>query len=107
MVWILCDHHGSRGSGKEVEVVDVVTGASHHRVISVPHQDCVTVVYFEYGTPSMIGAVEILERKRVRIFHAVVVDLVEVCFDWRIVDFVLVWRVAGPIASGRVDLHHH
>ena len=57
-------------------------------MISVPHQNRVAVVHFEDGIPRMVRAIKVLERKSARIIHSVVVDLVEVHFDWRIVDLV-------------------
>ena len=53
----------------------------------------------------MVGTIKILQRKSARIIHSVIVDLVEVHFDWWIVDLVLVWGIAGPITARRVDLH--
>jgi hypothetical protein len=105
MIRILRDRHRTRSSSKEIKVIDVVSRSGHDGVISVSHQNCVAVVHFQYGITRMVGTIKILERKSARIVHSVIVDLVEIHFDWWIVDLVLVWGIAGPIAARRVNLH--
>src|SRR5580692_4900660 len=74
-------------------------------MISVAYQDRIAITHLEDRTSRPIGAVEILESERARLFHTVVIDLVKIHFDRRIVNFMLVRRITRPIAPRRINLH--
>ena len=90
--------------GQRVQVVDVVAVRGDDRVVALRDQDQFAVAHREGLVDAAVGGVDLLDRVAFGTVDPVVVDLFEVDLAGRIVDIVLVRRIAGPVAAGRVDL---
>src|SRR5262252_2675424 len=62
---IFPDRQSAGGSGKKVEVVDVVARSGDHRMKSASHQHHVTVPGFQHLVGPMLSGVEMLKGKGV------------------------------------------
>jgi hypothetical protein len=57
--------------------------------------------------PAPIAGVEPLMRISASAIHSVVIDFIELDYGRRIMDVVLLRGIAGPVATGGIDLYHH
>src|ERR1700722_1782285 len=76
-------------------------------MIPAAHQNHVAVPSLQRAFGGVGCGVEMLERKSLWLADAVVVNLVEIDFHWRIMHVVFVGRIARPVSSGSVDLDDH
>jgi hypothetical protein len=105
MIGVFGDGQGAGSSREEIEVVDVVAGTGDYGMKAGADEYGVAVLSADSCVVREIGGIEALESEAfVRTIDAVVVDFVEVDLGGGIVDIVLVWRKAGPVAAGSVDL---
>jgi hypothetical protein len=74
-------------------------------MVAVPDEHGIPVPNLQRQISRGARIVEVLKGEAFRSVNPVVVNLVQVNFLWRIVDIMLVGRVAGPVSARSVDLH--
>ena len=89
-----------------VQVVEVVARARRHGVVAPRHEHDLAVADGDRLVDRAVRRVDALERETVRRSDAVVVGLLEIRLARRVVDVVLVRRIAGPVAGRRDDLRY-
>src|SRR4026208_1499339 len=79
----------------------------HDRVVAFGNQHQLTLTHSERPSDESIRRVNSLNRISLWRIHFVVVELFEIHFPGRAVYVMLVWRIAGPVSTWRVDLDEH
>src|SRR5437773_8628288 len=92
-------------SGQTVQVVDVVAVSGDHRMVTIPDQHRIAVAHGKRQIPR--GTVKPLVSIAFRPVDTVVINLVQIHFGRWSMDIAFMWRVAGPVAAGRVNLNQH
>ena len=96
--------HRPPAAGQHVQIIGVVSVGGHERVIAAAHRDDVAVRDADRCIAPL--SIDAMEAVTVRVAVAEIVDLVEIGLARRIVDVVLVRRIAGPVAARREHLAH-
>ena len=106
MLGVLGDRHRAGRSCEEIQVVDVVPRSSDNGVVAAADEDCIPVSGFHGSLGCMLARIKMLKSEGLGLVHAVVIDLVEIDFPWRVVHVMLMGRVTRPVSARGVYLDH-
>ena len=93
----------SARAGERIQIVNVVPVGGDHGMIALRHEDEIAIAHGERFVDTPVRGIDLLDGKAFRAIDPEIVNLLQVHLVGRILDIVLVRRIARPVAAGCVD----